>query len=242
MERPEGHVITLYQFRPRDGLPNPSPFCMKLETYLRLANLPYEAKTVLRPGSATGKCPYIVIDGETLTDSNLIIGTLESRFGHPVDGKLTLAQRGESLAFQRMLEEHLYWVAVYGRWVAQPLELRRKFLEDLGIPRALSGIAAWVGRRRYQRALHAQGLGRHPPEVIWQLGISDLQAIAHWLGARPFAFGDTPTVLDACLYSYVGNIIRSSWDNPLKTATLKHRTLVDHFTRMLGRAFPELAA
>lgn len=235
-------MITLYQFPPLYGLPNPSPFCMKLETYLRMAGLEYQARTVLRPGSSTGKCPYIVIDGETLTDSSLIIGALESRFGHPVDGKLTLAQRGESVAFQRMLDEHLYWVAVYSRWVGPPADVRRKFLEDLGVPRMLSGFAAWAGRRRYQRTLHAQGLGRHPLDVFWQLGISDLQAVAHWLGTRPFAFGDTPTVLDACLYSYVGNIIRSPWDNPLKTAALKHRSLVDHFTRMLTRYFPELSA
>lgn len=235
-------MITLYQFRPYGGLPNPSPFCMKLETYLRMAGLAYEARAVLRPGSRTGKCPYIVIDGETLTDSTLIINALEGRFGHPVDGKLTLAQRGESLAFQRLLDEHLYWVGVYGRWIAQPADLRRRFLEGLGIPRPFSGVAAWAGRRRYETILHAQGIGRHPPDVIWQLGISDLQAAAHWLGARPFAFGDTPTVLDACLYSYVGNIIRSAWDNPLKAAALKHRTLVDHFMRMLSRYFPELAA
>lgn len=235
-------MITLYQFPSRSGLPNPSPFCMKLETYLRMAGLAYEPRAVLRPGSPTGKCPYIVIDGETLADSTLIINELERRFGHPVDGKLTLAQRGESLAFQRLLDEHLYWVAVYGRWVAQPTNLRRAFLEDLGIPQALSGFAAWVGRRRYEKVLHAQGIGRHSPEVIWQLGVSDLQAIAHWLGNRPFAFGETPTVLDATLYSYVGNIITSPWDNPLKNAALKHRSLVDHFTRMLARYFPELAA
>ncbi|MGE4062161.1 MAG: glutathione S-transferase family protein [Rhodospirillaceae bacterium] len=234
-------MIALYQFPRQGGLPNPSPFCMKLETYLRMAGLAYETRTILRPGSRTGKCPYIVVDGETLTDSTLIINELERRYGHPVDGKLTLAQRGESLAFQRLLDEHLYWVAVYGRWVAQPAALRRKFLEGLGIPAPISGIAALVGKRRYEKVLKAQGLGRHPPEVIWQFGISDLQAMAHWLGNRPFAFGDSATVLDAALYSYVGNIVASDWENPLKSAALKHRNLVDHFTRMLARTFPELA-
>lgn len=234
-------MITLYQFRTTGGLPNPSPFCMKLETYLRMADLGYTAVNVLRPGSATGKCPYIELDGETIADSAHIIATLESRFGHRVDGKLTLAQRGESLAFQRMFDEHLYWVAVYGRWIAQPPALRQAFLIQLGIPRIIAPVAAWVGKRRYQRTLHAQGLGRLAPDAIWQAGIADIQAIAHWLGTRPFAFGETPTVLDACLYSYVGNIIASPWDNPLKTATLKHRTLVDHFSRMLTRYFPELA-
>ena len=35
-------MIKLYQFAPAFGLPNASPFCMKMETYLRMAGLPYE--------------------------------------------------------------------------------------------------------------------------------------------------------------------------------------------------------
>jgi hypothetical protein len=35
-------MIKLYQFNAAWGLPNPSPFCMKVETYLRMVSLPYE--------------------------------------------------------------------------------------------------------------------------------------------------------------------------------------------------------
>jgi len=35
-------MIKLYQFEPAFGLPNASPFCMKLETYLRMAGLAFE--------------------------------------------------------------------------------------------------------------------------------------------------------------------------------------------------------
>ena len=35
-------MIKLVQFPPAFGLPNASPFCMKLETYLRMAGLPFE--------------------------------------------------------------------------------------------------------------------------------------------------------------------------------------------------------
>lgn len=232
-------MITLYQFRPALGLPNASPFCMKLETYLRMAGLSYQTQTVLRSRASTGKTPYVALDGEIVGDSTRIIARLEAANGHPVDGRLTLAQRGESLAFQRMLEEHLYWATVYMRWVAAPSRDAARLLTALGVPGLVAPLVVWGGRRRYAKVLYDQGLGRHMPDVLWQMGIADLQAMAHWLGTRSFAFGDTPTVLDACLAAFVGNIVRTPWDSPLKTAALKHRSLVDHFTRMLTRYFPE---
>ncbi len=35
-------MLRVYQFAPAFGLPNASPFCMKLETWLRMAGLPFE--------------------------------------------------------------------------------------------------------------------------------------------------------------------------------------------------------
>ena len=237
-------MITLYQFTPLMGLPNASPFCMKLELYLRLAGLEHKVVTLkgLR-GSPTGKAPYIDIDGEVIADSGLIINRLEAKFGHPVDGKLTLAERGQSLAFQRMMEEHLYWVAVYMRWVDPGT---RKHWEPhmqklIGLPGFLTPLVSKLAARGIGKVLHGQGIGRHAPETIWRMGIADIQALAHWLGNRTWAFGDAPTTLDSVMAAFIGNIARTPWDNPLTAATLKHGTLVAHFERVMARCFPELA-
>lgn len=38
-------AIILHQFsRPKTGAPSLSPFCLKLETYLRMLDLPYQVK------------------------------------------------------------------------------------------------------------------------------------------------------------------------------------------------------
>jgi glutathione S-transferase len=235
--------ITLHQFKPFMGLPNPSPFCMKLEMYLRLAGLPYGTVTVRgRARSPTGKAPYVDIDGKLLVDSGLIVEHLERATGHRVDGRLSLAQRGESLAFQRMLEEHLYWVMVYGRWVDPEAreDSDRYIRELLGVPGFLFPAIAGLVRRDIRRTLHGQGLGRHSRETLYQLGIADVAALGHWLGARSYAFGDQPTVLDACMAAFVGNIVRQPWSNPLRVATAKYGNLVTHFERMLALTFPEL--
>jgi len=194
-----------------------------------------------RAKSPTGKAPYIEENGKILTDSGIIINYLEQSRGHPVDGRLTLAQRAESLALQRLMEEHFYWVAVYMRWLdPNSRSATRRYAKELtGIPGWLLPFLAPQMERAIARTLKEQGIGRHPPDVIWRQGASDIQALSHWLGNRQWGVGETPTIVDACLYSFVGAIVRTPWESPLKSAALKHSNLISHFDRMMSRYFPE---
>jgi glutathione S-transferase len=69
-----GNEITLVQFPRRLGVPNPSPFCVKLELWLKLAGIPYTVQYQVMPGKAPKKkIPYIVEGGRMMGDSTLII-------------------------------------------------------------------------------------------------------------------------------------------------------------------------
>ena len=48
-------MITLFQFQRYWGLPNISPFCLKLETYLRLAKIPYQVTSTRNLGPRAKK-------------------------------------------------------------------------------------------------------------------------------------------------------------------------------------------
>ena len=51
-------MIKLYQFAPAFGLPNTSSFCLKLETYLRMVEIPFESVYSNEMGKAPkGKMP-----------------------------------------------------------------------------------------------------------------------------------------------------------------------------------------
>ena len=236
-------TITLYQYPRAMGLPNPSPFCMKLEMYLRLAKIEHEVKFIRgRAKSKTRKVPFVVIDGKPMTDSGLIIDHFERQFGHRIDGRLTLAQRGESLALQRMMEEHLYWVMVYGRWVDPETQAEcDAYIKQLtGIPNFVFPLVGTLIKRDIRTTINGHGLGRHDRETLYQFGISDVAALGHWLGQRQFGFGDTPTVVDLCMASFIGNIVRQPWGNPLRAATSKYGNLIAHFERVLALTFPEI--
>ncbi|MFL2771044.1 MAG: glutathione S-transferase family protein [Rhodospirillaceae bacterium] len=236
-------AITLYNFGPLMGVPDPSPFCFKLEIYLRMAGLEYTVSSNRQMKAPSGKRPFIIDEnGKLMADSGLIIAALEARSGHPVDGKLTLMERAESLAFQRLMDEHLYWAIVYGRWL-DPHGLQQwlpYMKEILPVPGLLFGVIKPLVKRIVRSQLHGHGIGRHKPETIWKLAIDDVRALSHWLGQRQWGFGEQPTVLDATLASYVGELICQPWDNPLVIETRKHRNLVSHFGRMMSRYYPEL--
>ena len=57
-------MITLHRFKPQWGIPNPSPLCMKVETYLRMTAFAYKVIEEASPLNAPKKkLPYID-DGE----------------------------------------------------------------------------------------------------------------------------------------------------------------------------------
>ena len=63
-------MIELHQFPRAFGLPNPSPPCMKVESYLRLAGLDYRIETLVNPA----KAPNQVIG---VFDSELVVPLAE---------------------------------------------------------------------------------------------------------------------------------------------------------------------
>jgi len=71
-------VIKLYQFPTAFGLLNISPFCMKLECFLRLAKLDYQIVNMTNPRQGPkGKGPYIEDGDVRMGDSSLIIDDLQ---------------------------------------------------------------------------------------------------------------------------------------------------------------------
>jgi glutathione S-transferase len=111
-------MIKLHQFPPVFGR-NVSPFTLKLETWLRLAGLPYEAVPTRNPGQGPkGKPPFIVDDdGTVVADSSLIIEHLVRTRGIDLDRELSREQRAQAVALQRLFEDHHYFIAVWSRWI-----------------------------------------------------------------------------------------------------------------------------
>jgi glutathione S-transferase len=208
--------VTLVQFPPTWGR-NVSPFGLKLEAWLTLANIPFDIRTTMRLDKAPkGKLPYIIDQGHAIGDTSLIIAHLKHTRGIDPDAGLTPAERAQGLALQRLFEEHLYFIIVYSRWIDEegwPL-VAEAFFESVRPP--LRSVAQFWFRERVRKMLYMQGLGRHEPAEIYAMGRADLEAIAEHLGDKPFFLGDRITTIDAVAYGHLANILLTPLETELK--------------------------
>lgn len=236
-------MIKLYQFSPVFGLPNLSPFCMKVETYLRMAEVPYQANVGNPMKSPKGKFPYIHDTKHDLIlgDSSFIFKHLKAHYGDPLDTHLSETERALGFAVCRMVEEHFYWTLLYSRWVDDPgWAVMESVVREMVPPMTRWFLPASL-RRGIRKSLHAQGVGRHSREQIFERGYEDLDAIAGLLSDKPFLLGKQPTSYDATVYSFLAVLLWTPIDSPLQQyAQQTHPQFEDYCQRMKARFYADL--
>ncbi len=234
-------MIKLFQPPPGLNSANPSPFCIKLEVLLKMAELPYEIVIEVDPRKGpTGKIPFIETDGKMMGDSGLIQDYLEEEKGASFHANLSEIDLAISLSFTRLIEEHLYWAVVYSRWMEDEnwVVLKDMFFSKLPIP--LKWFVPNVARKQLLQGMKGHGIARHPRETIYAMAADDLDALAAFMGDKKYAFGDEPTALDATMYGVLSSIIDADFDTAIKRSALTHDNLIAYTARMRKRYFPEL--
>ena len=232
--------VALHQFAPAFGLPNGSPFCMKVEAYLRLAGIEYRCVNGALPFRAPRrKLPWIDDGGTVVADSSFIVRHLEATRGNPLDGWLSPRDRALGHGLQRTLEENTYWVAVHYRWVEDAGWRLTKPQFFGALPPGLSGLVAAIARRQLRRQCTGQGMGLHTADEIAVIGCADLDALAVQLEGREYVLGDRPSSYDAIALAFLANLLWVQIASPVREHAMRRPVLVEYCDRMMARVFPE---
>jgi len=234
-------MITLHTFGPAFGLPDPSPFVTKAEVLLKLSGVPYETTTKGMGKSPKGKMPYLDDAGTVVGDSTFIRFHLETKYGIDFDKGFSPADRGVAWAFEKLCEDNLYWAVVHSRWVVDENFNKgpRKFFDRAPLP--IRPIVIAMVRRQVRKTLHAQGLGRHTKPQIEEIAVRGIEAIAAFLGDKPYLLGDAPCGADASTFAFVAGFLSKSFDTPMRDAAEKHANLIAYSARGMKQWFPALS-
>jgi glutathione S-transferase len=179
------------------GMRNVSPFCLKVEMLLASLELPHTLSEIKDPRKAPkGKLPYLLHDGKTIADSELITQYLDELTGGKVYSGLSAQEKARGVALARLVEDHLYWLLVASRW-----------MDDAWWPNVVDGffgfvpgllrpIASSLARKQVKKTVDLQGLGRHTLAEQKSFAQRDLEALAAAVPAEGFLFGAQPNIFD----------------------------------------------
>jgi glutathione S-transferase len=233
--------IKLFQFPRMFATPNVSPFCCKLETWLRIAGIPYEVVDTPDPRKGPkGKVPFIDEDGRRMGDSTLIIEHLKRTRGVDPDAHLDNGQRATTVLVQRTIEEHYAFIVLYTHFIRdagwQHMQATLK-----GVPAFLRPLVLPLVRGHMRKALNMQGTLRHSDAEIMEAAQRDWQAILS-LASEPFFFGAEPATVDATLFGALATTLFTPVPSPIRGFLEGQPWAVAYAERMRDRYFPELAA
>ncbi len=232
-------MITLYQPAPMFGLIGVSPFCMKLEAFLRLHGIEFTIKEGLPHQGPYKKIPFVEYQNRRLGDSSAIINQLlkDYQIDYSHAEHLCIGP-----AWQRLVEEHLYWALVYFRWMddaAWP-KLKKAFFG--AVPGVIRSLVETIARRQVKSALYHQGIGRLPEPMILQRADEDLKALSDWLAVQPYICGAQLTHFDLAVWSMLSQILDCELKIQLTPVAEKYLPLRQYLDRVNSDISPVLAA
>jgi glutathione S-transferase len=230
-------MIVLYAFGPAFGLPDPSPFVMKTQVQLAMAGVPYRFERGAPPSAPKGKIPYIQDAELRIGDSTFIRAHIEQEYAFDFDQDLSVEQRAQSWAIERMLEDHLYFALIHARWMDDENFTKGPAHFFDGVPDEGRETARSQGRERVRQNLVAHGLGRHSDDEIVELGARSLAALSVLLGEKTYLFGDRPCGADATALGMTAAILTPFFESPLRRRAESHANLVAYCNRMMRQYY-----
>ncbi|XP_013782322.1 failed axon connections-like [Limulus polyphemus] len=241
----EKDTVYLYQFVRCPVLPSLSPFCLKVETWLRMTGLKYEnVDHRLKFKSKKGQLPFVELNGVEIADSDIIISELSKQFDKDLDEDLTVDQKNISHAFNSMLNNHTSWVMRWWRYshpgqFLKTAQLDVKQAVNSALPKSIIQFFFKMSFRSNIKKAVGHGLGRHSREEILQFGKDDLKVLSEYLQDKPFFFGNEPHLLDCVAFSHLCQFYFVSFGDMKEYMDSDCANLVSFLERMKERYWPD---
>lgn len=233
-------MLTLVQFAPCWGLPSPSPFCLKVETFIRMASIEYCVESRTTPyKTPRSQLPFIKDEGQEIPDSEAILAYLDKHYELSLDEFLSEKDLAIGIAVKRLCEHHLYWALFYSRWYDKQdwSKIKKEFFSS--VPLIFRSTVSGLARKSALISLNRQGFGRLPRETVYEKGQQDIDALAIILGDNNYMLGHQPSSYDASAFGVLANILYPPFSTNLKSALRQRPNLIAYCERMKSIYFSE---
>lgn len=233
-------MIMLSQSDRSPRLPSASPFCLKLESWLRLAGLPYtlmEAHEL--QGSSKRALPRVISEsGRTMEGLRRVMLHIRAEARTDPDAWLTTDERVFAQAVGHLYADWLVPAMVWLGWVQEESwpGLRAVYLSQEGqtLPAAADPLRDHLSLRIGELALRED-----EREKVEELVLREIESLADFLGSKPFFFGDQPSSVDCTLFALLVISASAPETSPVAQFAQGSYRIGDYVRRMISRLYPE---
>ncbi|XP_072166804.1 metaxin-1-like [Diadema setosum] len=226
-------------------LPSVDRDCLKVMAYAQFAGAPikiYHERPLWR--NMTARFPVFHSDGTVLHSADDIVEHLKQH-GFDADAGLTDQQRADILAFSSLLEEKLLPALLHMWWMdaRNYVELSRPwFAKAVHFP--FNYFIPGQLQRSAETKLEVIRGGQHLEDGELAARVTKdakfcLNLLSERLGNGEFFFGESPTSMDAMVFSYLAPLIKVPFpSNSLQIHCKACDNLAKFCSRILQRYFP----
>ncbi|XP_062605800.1 failed axon connections homolog [Saccostrea cucullata] len=213
--------------------PSLTAFAVKLETYLRMAKVPYQNEYDSgRNRSSKGKITWIEYNGEEVADSEFCVKFINKTLNIDLDKDFTDEEKAIAYSFQKVAEEYFYWTIVLHRWVYDEANELSKYVK---IP--------WIFKKLMKRVLgkqaHAQGMGRHSQKEVETIIVECFTNFSNFLGKKKFFLGERPCQSDCAIFGILSQCYWNGFGSFLEEEFKKFENLCGYCERMKAEFWPD---
>merc|ERR1712073_132985 len=163
--------------------------------------------------SKRGFLPFVELNGEEISDSDLIVKNLAQKYEKEMDEGLTNEQRNIQHAMVQMVDKHLHgaflhWASRSAEDMIKGYKLNLQQFTGYKVPNGILNF--WFKfqhcRKGLKKAKAAVGTGYSNDEIDAE-GKADLKVLSEMLADKEFFFGDEPHSLDLVTFAHLAQII-----------------------------------
>jgi glutathione S-transferase len=194
-------MIKLIQFPNKPDRASYSPFCLKLETFFKVAKIPFENQFSSSPKGKKKKMPMIDDQGELIEDSSLVIEYMKTKHSVDLDAHLSAEQKAVGRAFQWLCEKSQIDIVMSFRWNNPENWVKFRDVIFDGAPWLIKVTIANMMAGNVKKTLYNHGIGRFNDDERLKMFEDNLRAISDYLGTKKYFFGDKICSYDVTLFS-----------------------------------------
>jgi len=184
---------------PTQEIPNPVLNSLMLETFLRMAKIPFDRVH-------QKKVKYVFeYKGEKSTNIETAIDSLTNTFSLTMDAWMSPLDKAYARCIFTTILESTFWSLEYYRWVDNYKNTKKSYANSL--PPVMNVLSPKLFQNKIKKQVEAHGLCGG--DYVYERAIDDLKAFSLILGERPFLMGEEPASVDAALFSLLASVTYS---------------------------------